>query len=32
MGWFERIMPRNITTQITGLVAISVLLGIALVR
>jgi signal transduction histidine kinase len=31
MGWFERIMPRNITTQITSLVAISVLLGIVLV-
>ena len=31
MEWSERVMPRSITTQITGVVAISVLLGIAIV-
>jgi signal transduction histidine kinase len=30
MGWCEYLLPRSITTQITVLVAISVLLGIAL--
>lgn len=31
MTWTQRLLPRNITAQITSLVAISVLLGIALV-
>jgi signal transduction histidine kinase len=30
MGHFERVMPRSITTQITGIVAVSVLLGMVL--
>jgi signal transduction histidine kinase len=30
MGLFERLAPRSITTQITGLVAVSVLLGMVL--
>jgi signal transduction histidine kinase len=31
MGWAQRLMPHSITAQITSLVAISVMLGIALV-
>jgi hypothetical protein len=30
-GWPERLMPRSITTQISGLVAISVMLGFSVV-
>ena len=30
MAWFDRLMPRSITAQITGVVAVSALIGIVL--